>query len=186
MFSGIDFPGLFESDNFTSRRTTGNNLHDPESLITGGEAALGFTYTNSRRNWVDEWDYHIACGYDLQSRGHGEGFDPYTSEEIARVAPREFLPVLVTDNEASYYVRTGPFANEIVAKALADSSLFESTIERVIPKFECKGRVEQVYQSAQHSLDAESRWNGRAINWVGTIGEFLDAPYDNLGDDSND
>ena len=28
MIAGIDFPSLFTKDNFTSRRTTGHNMHD--------------------------------------------------------------------------------------------------------------------------------------------------------------
>lgn len=43
----------FEKDNFTSRRTTGHNLFDPDSLITGEEAEAGLTYTNSSRKFPD-------------------------------------------------------------------------------------------------------------------------------------
>src|SRR5580658_11028208 len=50
-FAGIDFPDLFARDNFTSRRTTGHNLYDPESLLTGFEASQGFTYVNSHREF---------------------------------------------------------------------------------------------------------------------------------------
>jgi len=39
--AGRDFECLFEQDNFAPRRTTGNNLYDPESLITGAELARG-------------------------------------------------------------------------------------------------------------------------------------------------
>ena len=42
MLVGIDFPSLFTHDNFTSRRTTGCNLYDPESLLTGFEIGAGF------------------------------------------------------------------------------------------------------------------------------------------------
>jgi hypothetical protein len=41
----------FENDNFTSRRTTGHNLFDPDSLLTGGESAQGLTYQNSSRKF---------------------------------------------------------------------------------------------------------------------------------------
>lgn len=55
--AGIDFPSNFEKDNFDSRRTTGNNQFNPDSLITGGELEQGFTYTNSRRVWFSRADY---------------------------------------------------------------------------------------------------------------------------------
>lgn len=44
----------FGKDNFASRRTTGHNLYDPESLITGAEAEAGFTYENSERTFPDD------------------------------------------------------------------------------------------------------------------------------------
>ena len=43
MFVGVDFPSLFDKDNFTLRRTTGHNMHDPESFITGRELEQGLT-----------------------------------------------------------------------------------------------------------------------------------------------
>ena len=43
----------FEKDNFTSRRTTGHNLFDPDSLITGEESEKGLTYANSSRKFPD-------------------------------------------------------------------------------------------------------------------------------------
>ena len=64
MIAGIDFPSRFTTDNFTSRRTTGHNMYDPECLITGAEIDAGFTYTNSARDWQSEVDYYLACvGY---------------------------------------------------------------------------------------------------------------------------
>jgi hypothetical protein len=45
----VDVVTSFEEDNFTSRRTTGHNLFDPDSLLTGGEEAQGLTYDNSSR-----------------------------------------------------------------------------------------------------------------------------------------
>lgn len=43
----------FATDNFTSRRTTGHNLFDSDSLITGEESAAGLTYANSSRKFPD-------------------------------------------------------------------------------------------------------------------------------------
>lgn len=60
MFVGKDFPSLFDADNFTMRRTTGHNMHDPESLISGAEIAKGLTYTNSKRLWLSETHYLAA------------------------------------------------------------------------------------------------------------------------------
>jgi hypothetical protein len=76
MIVGIDFPSFFDKDNFTSRRTTGHNMHDPESFITGKELAEGHTYTNSRRSWANKEHYLAAV----------VGF--LTPEEIAKTAPR--------------------------------------------------------------------------------------------------
>lgn len=39
---------LFGQDNFTQRRTTGNNLYDPESLLTGAEVEAGLGYQDKR------------------------------------------------------------------------------------------------------------------------------------------
>lgn len=60
LFAGIDFPDAFSKDNFDSRRTTGNNLYDPESLITGAELEEGLTYTNSRRRFAARLHYIAA------------------------------------------------------------------------------------------------------------------------------
>ena len=65
MIVGIDFPSLFDNDNFKSRRTTGHNMFDPESLISGKEIEQGFTYTNSRRNWYSEEHYRHAVYGDI-------------------------------------------------------------------------------------------------------------------------
>ena len=43
----------FDKDNFTSRRTTGHNLFDPDSLLSGAEEAAGLTYANSSRKFPD-------------------------------------------------------------------------------------------------------------------------------------
>lgn len=73
---GRDFGSLFEQDNFAFRRTTGHNLYDPESLITGAELARGLTYTNSRRGWLGYRQYHLAA------RGY------FDVETIAAIAER--------------------------------------------------------------------------------------------------
>jgi hypothetical protein len=75
----VNFPSQFDKDNFTSRRTTGHNLYDPEALITGKEIAQGFTYKNSTRKWASESHYLDAVSHHL------------TPEQIAETAPREFL-----------------------------------------------------------------------------------------------
>jgi hypothetical protein len=49
----VDAKETFAQDNFTSRRTTGHNLFDPDSLLTGAEEAQGLTYTNSSRKFPD-------------------------------------------------------------------------------------------------------------------------------------
>jgi len=82
MFVGFDIPSFFDKDNFTSRRTTGHNMHDPESFITGAELAAGYTYENSRRDWRDYNHYVSAVIGDL------------TPEQIAEQAPRRFVPQL--------------------------------------------------------------------------------------------
>jgi hypothetical protein len=65
MFAGLNFPSLFDNDNFTLRRTTGHNMYDPESLITGAEIDSGMTYTNSARNWSSEKDYLAAVAGEM-------------------------------------------------------------------------------------------------------------------------
>lgn len=81
MFVGIDFPSLFEGDNFTIRRATGHNMYDPESLISGAEIAAGMTYTNSRRNWMSEQHYlNAAAGL-------------IACESILRNAPRVLVNI---------------------------------------------------------------------------------------------
>ena len=69
-FAGFDFPNCFTRDNFTSRRTTGHNMHDPESLISGAELARGLTYTNSRRAWRNEAQYLAAVTTRYLNRHH--------------------------------------------------------------------------------------------------------------------
>jgi hypothetical protein len=87
MIVGKDFPSFFDKDNFTQRRTTGHNMHDPESFITGAEIAKGFTYTNSRRNWDSFSTYVKAVAGD------------YSPEQIEQIAPR--VPInLLTNTDA--------------------------------------------------------------------------------------
>ena len=76
---GIDFPSLFDSDNFTIRRASqigAGNWYDPESLITGTEIARGLTPSNSTRNYRNEAHYHASVSQAL------------TPEQIALTAPR--------------------------------------------------------------------------------------------------
>ena len=76
MFVGINFPSRFDKDNFTSRRTTGHNMYDPESLISGEEIEAGLTYLNSKRYWADEKHYLSAVDGTL------------SPDEILATAPR--------------------------------------------------------------------------------------------------
>jgi hypothetical protein len=93
MKAGIDFPSLFIKDNFTSRRTTGRNLYDPECLMTGAENAAGYTHTNSTREWKDQAHYLNACLGNL------------TPDQITETAPRVFLLTISHSVSiiASYY-----------------------------------------------------------------------------------
>lgn len=74
----------FEKDNFSSRRTTGHNLYDPESLLTGAEVAAGFTFDNSHRDWPTEEAYDDAVAGRIGV------------ESIPHVAPRVFSSVVGT------------------------------------------------------------------------------------------
>lgn len=76
LFAGIDFPSRFEQDNFTLRRTTGHNMFDPESLISGAEIQAGMTFTNSKRSWVSEAHYLKAVTGNLNT------------DEVLLTAPR--------------------------------------------------------------------------------------------------
>lgn len=66
----------FDKDNFTSRRTTGHNLFDPDSLLTGAEEAAGLTYANSSRKFPD------AETREKVIRGE------VSQEEVAKLYPR--------------------------------------------------------------------------------------------------
>jgi hypothetical protein len=67
MRAGKDFPSLFDQDNYASRHTTGCNLLDPESLITGAEIAKGLSYDNSHRDFWGPATYELACSGDLST-----------------------------------------------------------------------------------------------------------------------
>ena len=69
---------LFDRDNFAFRRTTGHNMYDPNSLMSGSEAEKGFTYTNSTRVFPDVGTELMAVDGRL------------TTEEILLVGPRVF------------------------------------------------------------------------------------------------
>lgn len=68
----------FGQDNFTTRRTTGHNMLDPESFITGRELMDGFTYTNSHRHFATQALYDAVVS--------GE----FSTNEIPLIAPRVF------------------------------------------------------------------------------------------------
>lgn len=55
----------FAQDNFSTRRTTGHNMLDPESLITGAELAQGFTYSNSHRVYPGQHTYDAIVAGDV-------------------------------------------------------------------------------------------------------------------------
>lgn len=78
MFVSVHFPSAFELDDFSGRRTTGHNLYDPESLLTGGEISHGYTYANSTRDYISASHYlHCIDG-------------TLSPDEIALGAPRVF------------------------------------------------------------------------------------------------
>ena len=76
LINGSTEKSLFAEDNFASRRTTGHNLYDPESLLTGAEIEAGLGYKDPRV-WPSYVTYIKAC--------NGE----FTSEQIASIAPRQ-------------------------------------------------------------------------------------------------
>ncbi len=57
---GTTRESLFSLDNFASRRTTGHNLYDPDSLLTGAEVKAGLGYRDPRV-WVSYEAYVDAC-----------------------------------------------------------------------------------------------------------------------------
>lgn len=74
----VNEANAFEQDNFRERRNSSpaaGVAYDPESLLTGAEAAAGLTYRD-RRQWPSEEAYQNAVAGKL------------TPEEIAEIAPR--------------------------------------------------------------------------------------------------
>lgn len=72
---------LFGKDNFTQRRTSGHNMYDPESLITGKESSEGMTYLNSRRVFPS-----VDAEFDAIEGKMGV-------DEILKAAPRQLVAV---------------------------------------------------------------------------------------------
>ena len=66
----------FDQDNFSTRRTTGHNMLDPESIISGAELAAGFTYNNSHRVFRDQAQYDAVVSGQIPAY------------ELPNVAPR--------------------------------------------------------------------------------------------------
>lgn len=85
----------FETDNFTTRRTTGHNMLDPESLITGDELARGFTYQNSHRDYPGQATYDAIVSGDV------------SVTLVPLVAPRVFNTIPLNDT------RRDAFAAEV-------------------------------------------------------------------------
>lgn len=69
MIAGTHFPALFHPS------------YDPECLLSGHEAQLGLTYTNSKRDWPSESLYQDACSRLVPP------------EDILRIAPRRLVQV---------------------------------------------------------------------------------------------
>jgi hypothetical protein len=69
----------FGGDNFATRRTTGHNMYDPDSLLTGAEIARGFDYTDPRV-------YESQELYDRMVSG------AIPVESIPALAPRVHVP----------------------------------------------------------------------------------------------
>jgi hypothetical protein len=67
MIAGKHFPALFRPS------------YDPECLLSGNEAQLGLTYTNSRRDWPSESLYQDACHRLVPP------------DDILRIAPRKLM-----------------------------------------------------------------------------------------------
>ncbi len=71
----------FKDDNFTSRRTTGHNMFDPESLMSGAEAEQGMTYENSHRVFPDTQSEDDAVTGRIDT------------DTILKIAPRRFKEI---------------------------------------------------------------------------------------------
>jgi hypothetical protein len=64
-----------------NKMVVGDNMFDPESLISGKELAEGLTYRNSVRSWKNQEHYLSAVQGDL------------TTEQILESAPRVPRPL---------------------------------------------------------------------------------------------
>ena len=83
---------LFEKDNFTSRRTTGNNMFDPESLLTEGESRQGYEYDNSKRDWPESGNFNDPVTRVLRNRVYeavADGLIP--ANLVPSIAPRVLI-----------------------------------------------------------------------------------------------
>lgn len=76
IIEGRDFKGFFDTDNYDLRHSTGHNMLDPESVITGSEIGQGMTYANSKRQYPDIETYVKAASGDL------------SADELQKIAPR--------------------------------------------------------------------------------------------------
>ena len=81
----------FDHDNFSSRRTTGHNLYNPDATITQGELDAGFTPENSRR--VDNHPnvHNIGPGVNLENLGPRvflPGQDPNRTTKLSAFVER--------------------------------------------------------------------------------------------------
>lgn len=80
----------FEHENFSSRRTTGHNLYDPNATITQGELEAGFTPENSYRPVAKTWEQFVStdkfefCPPSIYLIGPGANLE--------NLAPRVFKP----------------------------------------------------------------------------------------------
>jgi hypothetical protein len=68
MRAGKNFPDLFAADNYALRHSTGHNMLDPESLITGREIANGLTYDNSHRDYVSQGAYLRVVSGEIETQ----------------------------------------------------------------------------------------------------------------------
>ncbi len=107
MIAGKDFSSFFDDDLFTLRRSgsafDSGNPYDPESLLTGGEAARGLDYGNSRRSWPNEETYRAAVG------GH------LTTEQILRIAPRVPLDEVTREQFEAWSANPWPVDHDLIA-----------------------------------------------------------------------
>lgn len=92
--------GLFYQDTFSLRRASQPGAgvpYDPESLLSGKEAAEGMTYENSHREWPNEESYEAATRGQL------------TTDEVLAFHPRVKNERLVT-----WGMMMNPFGDDYV------------------------------------------------------------------------